>query len=104
MFNNCNTFSALATSFSSSSSELRGGYKFYEFNFVKLMLTYQPPGITAMRTGLGPETCGIGHIVDGQVFFLQYLVTMEVRYRNFRGGHQIVIPAFELEGIFGEFG
>ncbi len=80
-----------------------GCRELHEFHLVELVLPDETPRVLSIRARLGTEAGRIGHVVDGQRFFLQDLLLMDVGHGNLGRGDEVIIKTLDLEEILGEF-
>ena len=75
---------------------LRQG-ELHQLHLVELVLANQAPDILAVGTRLGPETGGVGGVIQGQVLGRENFIPVDVGDRHLRGGDQEIGQAFQLE-------
>ena len=77
--------------------------KVHHFHLVKLVYTLKTARILAVGTGLAPETGGKSHIFYRKQRLVQYLIAVQIGYRNLGRGNQIKIILFHMVHIIGHF-
>src|SRR5207249_12305823 len=64
-------------------------YEFYQFDLVELMEAIQAANVFAIRSGFTPKAGRVSAILDGKTLLREYLIPVNVRYRNFGRGYKI---------------
>ncbi len=75
---------------------LRGG-ELDQLHLVELVLANNSAHILSIGPRLAAKTRGVSRVLQGQVLGRQNLPAMNVRDRNLRRGHQVVVEALDLE-------
>ena len=78
--------------------------EFHHFDFVKLMIANQPPGVAAGASRFLTEARRVGREVNRQILGIQNFTAVKVGQRHLGGGNQEKVFFFQMESVLLKFG